>query len=92
MWEYASVRRVTGGTREHPDATLKSHQALAEVGERKQDARSGELTIKNGTPVTGCGSEKSLGVGAAGQGARTPRLALQTCHVPQTAPLPNLSG
>lgn len=79
VWGYASVRRVTGGTRAHPDATSKSHQALAGVGERKQDARSGELTVKNGPPATGCGSEKSLGVGAAGRGARTPRLALQTC-------------
>lgn len=32
VWGYASVRRVTGGTRAHPDATSKSHQALVGVG------------------------------------------------------------
>lgn len=79
MWGYASVRHVTGGTREHPDATSKSHQARMywrESGRKSRTPALASSPSRTGHQRRDVAQRVPWGWG---RGARTPRLALQTC-------------
>lgn len=95
MWGYASVRCVTGGAREHPDATSKSHQARMYWGESGRKSRTPALASspsRTGHQRRDVAQRGPWGWGREGGARGHPDSLSKHAHVPQTAPSPNLSG